>query len=71
MATAQRAHAHNDPKISMPRLLSIKQVMHELGIGRTSVYELINVGTLKTVKIRRRRLVTAEAIDEFIAGLSK
>jgi hypothetical protein len=33
-------------------------------------YELIATGELRTVKIGRRRFVTIEAIDEFIASLS-
>lgn len=54
----------------MPRLISIKAVTYQLGISRTSTYELIAAGKLKTVKIGRRRFVTIEAIEEFIAGLS-
>jgi excisionase family DNA binding protein len=56
---------------NLPRLLSIKQATFELGIGRSAVYELIATGKLKTVKIGRRRLVAPEAIEEFIAGLSR
>lgn len=54
----------------LPSLLAIKQATHELGISRTSIYELIASGKLKTVKIGRRRFVTLEAIEEFIASLS-
>ena len=54
----------------MPRLLSIKQAMFELGIGRTGMYELIQGKKLKTVKIGRRRFVAVEAIEEFIASLT-
>ena len=54
----------------MPRLLSIKQAMFELGIGRTGTYELIRDKKLKTVKIGRRRFVAIEAIEEFIASLT-
>ena len=54
-----------------PRLLAIKQAIYELGISRTALYELIEDGRLKTVKIGRRRLVPIEAIEEFIAGLGK
>ena len=54
----------------MPRLLSIKQAIFELGIGRTGTYELIRDKKLKTVKIGRRRFVTIEAIEEFIASLT-
>jgi excisionase family DNA binding protein len=55
----------------MPRLLAIKQAIYELGISRTALYELIEDGRLKTVKIGRRRLVPIEAIEELIAGLGK
>ena len=55
---------------AMPRLLSIKQAMFELGIGRTGTYELIRDKKLKTVKIGRRRFVAIEAIEEFIASLT-
>jgi excisionase family DNA binding protein len=55
----------------MPRLLAIKQAIYELGISRTALYELIEDGRLKTVKIGRRRLVPVEAIEELIAGLAK
>jgi excisionase family DNA binding protein len=54
-----------------PRLLAVKQAIFELGIGRTAIYELIKDGKLKTVTIGRRRLVPAEAIEEFVATLSK
>ena len=56
---------------SKPRLFAIKQAIFELGIGRTAIYELIKNGKLKTVMIGRRRLVPAEAIEEFISGLTK
>jgi excisionase family DNA binding protein len=58
-------------KRSLPQLLAIKQAIFELGIGRTAIYELIKDGKLKTVTIGRRRLVPAEAIEEFIAALAK
>jgi excisionase family DNA binding protein len=54
----------------LPRLLSVKQATYELGISRTSVYELIAARKLRTVKMGRRRLVPREAIEDFIAGLS-
>jgi excisionase family DNA binding protein len=34
------------------------------------VYELITAGKIKTVKIGRRRLISCEAIEDFIAGLA-
>ena len=53
-----------------PRLYSIELTTQELGISRTSVYELMATGKLRSVKIGRRRFVPREAIDDFIAGLS-
>jgi excisionase family DNA binding protein len=64
------AHRQASAAKAMPRLLSIRQTASELGIGRTILYELIAAKKLKTVKIGRRRFVRAEALDEFIAGLS-
>jgi excisionase family DNA binding protein len=49
------------------RLLSVKQALSALGIGRTLLYELIEVGSLKSVKIGRRRLVPFSEIEAFIA----
>ena len=69
MATLQ--HSSRSAAMNLPRLLSVKQATFELGIGRSAVYELIAAGTLKTVKIGRRRLVAREAIEEFIAALSR
>lgn len=64
-------HAKFHVSRPMPRLLAIKQAIYELGISRTALYELIEDGRLKTVKIGRRRLVPIEAIEELIAGLGK
>jgi excisionase family DNA binding protein len=55
---------------NMPRLLSILRARRELGISRTTIYELIRDKKLRSVKIGRRRFVPAAAIDDFIAGLS-
>ena len=53
----------------VPRLLSIKQALAELGIGRTLLYELLHTGQLSSVKIRRRRLIPRESIVDFVASL--
>jgi excisionase family DNA binding protein len=53
-----------------PRLLSIHQAAHELGVCRTVVYELLRDGKIKSVKIGRRRLVPCGAVEAFIAILT-
>jgi excisionase family DNA binding protein len=45
-----------------PICASINETARALGIGRTKVYELINVGLLETVKIGRRTLVRTASI---------
>jgi len=42
--------------------MSISEAAKALGLGRTSIYALINEGRLETVKIGRRRLVKVESI---------
>ena len=52
-----------------PRLLSLKQACQVLGISRTSLYALLASNQLRSVTVGRRRFVTREAIDEFVASL--
>jgi excisionase family DNA binding protein len=36
------------------------------GVGRTTIYEAIGAGTLRSVKIGRRRLITVEALRAWL-----
>lgn len=49
-------------------LLTITDVMQLTGLGRTSIYEML-AGPLASVKVGRRRLIPAEALEEWRAGL--
>lgn len=51
------------------RCLSVDETATALGLGRTKIYELIREGRLKSVKVGRRRLVPAVAVDEFLETL--
>jgi excisionase family DNA binding protein len=53
-----------------PRLRSVVQACHELGVSRSLLYELMASGALHSVKVRRRRLIPAESINAFVAELS-
>ncbi|MES2461320.1 MAG: helix-turn-helix domain-containing protein, partial [Armatimonadota bacterium] len=44
-----------------------KETARVLGIGRTKLYELIANGTLRSIKIGSRRLITVEAIQQCLA----
>lgn len=50
-------------------LLTTTEAAAVLGIGRTSLYELIRSGKLETIKIGRRRLIPATAIPKLITTL--
>lgn len=51
------------------RLLSIDEAAAMLGIGRTALYGELQAGTVRSVKVGRRRLVSAAAIGEYIAAI--
>lgn len=40
-----------------------------LSVGRTTIYELIGSGSLRTIKIGSRRLVARRDLEDFVAGL--
>lgn len=48
--------------------LSPSEAATAIGVGRTFLYELINDGSLKTVKIGSRRLITLDAIRALLAA---
>jgi excisionase family DNA binding protein len=56
-------------KPGVAQLHSVPVARRRLNVGLTKFYELINSGELRTVKIGARRLVSEEAIVEFIARL--
>ena len=51
------------------QLYRVKDAMRLLNLSRTVVYELLRTGRLRSVQQGRARLVTAEAIREYIALL--
>ncbi|MGE3991900.1 helix-turn-helix transcriptional regulator [Pseudorhodoplanes sp.] len=50
-------------------LLGIPALMKRLGIGRTTIFLLIEEGLLEKVKIGRRTLVTKSSVDRYIDDL--
>lgn len=53
-----------------PLLMPVDQASKALGVGRTTMYELIGQGDIPTVKIGRRRLVPAAALREYVDRIS-
>jgi len=52
-----------------PRLYSVENIMSLLNVGRTKVYNEMDSGRLRSVKVGKRRLVSARALDEYIEKL--
>lgn len=52
-----------------PVLLKERDVRALLRIGRTTYYDLISTGQLRSVRINRSVYVPRDAIDEFIQNL--
>ena len=50
-------------------LYSVGEVAERLRVGRSTIFELLASGRLPSVRIGRRRLVTARALELFVADL--
>lgn len=53
--------------VEHPRAYRIDDFCRAYGLGRTTVYALLKNGTLRSIKIGRRRLITAESGEALIA----
>lgn len=45
---------------------SIKEAAQALGVGRTTIYALIDTNQLIAIKVRGRRLITAESMHNLV-----
>ena len=51
-----------------PVCVSVNEARQALGVGRTKLYELINAGKLRVVRLGRRTLVSTESLRELAQG---
>ena len=51
------------------RLFTVPQTQAMLGIGRTTLWNMIASGEIESVRIGRSRRIPAEAIDRYVEGL--
>lgn len=49
----------------------IPEAAEIIGIGRTTLYREIGLGRIATVAIGRRRLVTRQALEAYVAALGE
>ena len=54
-----------------PRVLTIDEAAARMRISRWSLYNLIRSKRLRTIKVGRRRLVSADALAECLAQLEE
>lgn len=47
---------------------SIEEAGQAMGIGRTTVYELLGSGELNSIKVGRRRIILADDIRAYLAS---
>jgi excisionase family DNA binding protein len=54
-----------------PRCLRVEDAARLLNVGRSTAYDLIRSGRLRSVKIGRRRLVPLDALDDLLSSLKE
>jgi excisionase family DNA binding protein len=48
--------------------LTVPQFATEVGIGLTSAWKLVRVGTLPVIRVGKRVLISRATLDRFLAG---
>ena len=52
-----------------PVLLTVEDAAQALALGRTKIYELVESGALRSVKIGRARRIPVQALGEFVEAI--
>jgi len=47
-------------------LLTVEDAAQALALGRTKIYELLDAGKLRSIKIGRARRIPVDALHEFV-----
>jgi excisionase family DNA binding protein len=74
--TPQRGHKIQSPqsvdvtlRTSDRMLLTVEEAAERLGIGRSTMYQLIAAGKIDTIRVGRLRRIEPNALARYIAGL--
>ncbi|MBB5343168.1 excisionase family DNA-binding protein [Tunturibacter empetritectus] len=49
--------------------ISVDEAMSATGIGKTMLYELLGDGSLRSIKLGKKRLIIVESLHELIASM--
>lgn len=52
-------------------LVTINEACERLQLGRSTVYDLLRSGDLPSVKVGRRRLIAASALEQYVERLTE
>lgn len=63
------ASTEHDGRCSRMTMLTVKEAASILGLGRSTVYELIYAGRIRSVKIGSSRRVRRGDLDDFVRDL--
>lgn len=70
----QRIHGSGaelyEQRVDPPLLLNVEEAARLLGVGRTTLFALIDQGRIQTVRLGRRRLVVRAGLERFVEELS-
>ena len=53
----------------VPLLVSVKEARRLIGVGNTRIYDLINDGSLETVRIGKRRMIRYSSLQRIAGSL--
>jgi excisionase family DNA binding protein len=56
--------------VNQTLLVTVEEAARLLGVGRTTMFELIGSGDVKSVRLGRRRLIARKSLESFVDGLS-
>lgn len=51
---------------SPPLSVSVDEAAHLLGVSRSTLFTLLEAGTIRSVKVGSRRLIPRQALDDFL-----
>jgi excisionase family DNA binding protein len=57
---------NKSPNFSTPAVLGVADTAHWLGVCRTTVYDLVNRGRLRPIKIGRRTVFSVAGLQQFL-----